>query len=79
MVRSATKLVELRQPETLRTLDDHHRSLRHVDSYLDHRRGEQDLNRSVSEARNGALPLLAAVAEQVASGALVLEIAADED
>ena len=40
---SASELVQLTQPKALRIFYNHHRSVRHVHTYLYHRRGYQDL------------------------------------
>src|SRR5207344_3408038 len=42
-----TELVKLGQAEALRVLDDHDRSVRHVDPDLDHRCRDQDLQQPV--------------------------------
>src|SRR5690606_13399321 len=53
-IRTATnataKLVELRKSESLRVLDQHHRGIRHIDPYLDNRRSDKHIHRTIAEA-----------------------------
>ena len=46
---AATELVQLRQPEPLRVLDDHHAGVGNVDTDLDHRRCHQNIKVSGEE------------------------------
>jgi hypothetical protein len=41
--------VQLREPEALGVLDEHHRRVGHVDADLDHRRGDQHVELAVAE------------------------------
>ena len=52
------KLVQLREPEPVRPLDDHDRRVRDVDADLDHGRRDEDVELPVSK-RGMTLPLLA--------------------
>ena len=49
---AAAELVELREPEPIRALDDHHRRLGHVDPDLDDRRADEHVQVAVAEARH---------------------------
>ena len=44
------ELVQLREPEPFRVLDEHHGGVRHVDPDLDHRGGDQQVGSSRAEA-----------------------------
>ena len=50
--------MQLRQPEPLRVLDDHHGGVRHVDAHLDDRRGDQDVDRAITEPAHDRVPFL---------------------
>lgn len=41
--------MQLRQPEALGMLDHHHGGVRDVEAYLDHRRGDEDIDLAASE------------------------------
>jgi len=49
---ASAQLVQLREAEPLRILDEHHRRVRHVDADLDHRGGKQHLDFPRAEGRH---------------------------
>ena len=49
--------MKLREPESLRVLDQHHRRVRHVDSHLDHRRRDEHLRVAARKLRHRLLAL----------------------
>ena len=53
----AAQLVELRDPEAVGVEDDHHRRVRHVDSDLDHRGGDEHVDLTAPEGGHRLLLL----------------------
>ena len=54
---AAAQLVELREPEAVGLLDDHHRRVRDVDADLDHRRRDEDVQLARLEPRHQLAPV----------------------
>ena len=54
---ASTQLVELREAEPVRLLDDHHGRVRHVHADLDHRGRDEDVELTGLEARHQVTPL----------------------
>ena len=55
---SPAELVQLRQPESLGVLDDHHRGVRHIDADLDDRRRDEHVHVAAREGRHHAILLV---------------------
>ena len=56
---AAAELMELREPESLRVLDEHHRRVRHVDAHLDHRRRDEQVDLAVAKPAHDVVALFA--------------------
>ena len=69
----APKLVELRQAEPLGAIYEHHRGIRYVDTYFDHRSGDQHVQLPVFEPGHHVLFLHQAHATMQQSDGAVRE------
>ena len=50
--------MQLREPETLRMLDEHDGGIRHVDSHFDHRRGDEQIDLGVAKPAHRIVALI---------------------